>query len=153
MTINELLVSAGKIDIPSEAAAGEYGEKMDLMISMVNRDMLARPDLSDLTGDASPEMIKNNSRNHASFIYSIMLAFNPEALVNTVLWVYRSYRSRGFSTEFWPVYLNIWIEVMKKTLDEGTFTEILPLYRWLTDRGDDFASLTDGATGDNQSDI
>jgi len=64
-------------------------------------------------------------------------------LVETVLWVYRAYRSHGFRLTYWPAQLNAWMVVLKAQLSEDTFREIHPLYNWFIVNQAAFVRLTD----------
>jgi hypothetical protein len=35
--------------------------------------------------------------------------YHPEVLVETVLWVFRAYRSHGFKLTYWPAQLDMWV--------------------------------------------
>jgi hypothetical protein len=52
-------------------------------------------------------------------------------LVETILWVFRAYRSHGFHTNYWAAQLNSWIEILRNELSEEAYTEIYPYYEWM----------------------
>jgi hypothetical protein len=108
-----------------------------------HRIMLARPDLEELIGPGNAAMMQDNHHNHSRFVESILRHPNPEVLVDTVLWVYRAYRSHGFRLTYWPAQLNAWVEVIKRELSEETFRAIYPLYNWFIVNQAAFVKLTD----------
>ncbi|MDK2977747.1 MAG: hypothetical protein PWP52_461 [Bacteroidales bacterium] len=93
--------------------------------------MLSHPDINDLVGEDNLDMMKDNHANHVRFMVSIFKNFDPEVLTDTVLWVFRAYRSRRFHSNYWAAQLNSWIEILKKELSEQTFKEIFPYYEWM----------------------
>jgi len=52
-------------------------------------------------------------------------------LVETILWVFRAYRSHNFTTNYWASQLNAWIDIIKKELSPQAFSEIYPYYEWM----------------------
>ena len=82
-------------------------------------------------GAENIEMMKDNHANHVRFIGSMLHAFNAEVLVETVLWVFRAYRSRGFRHTYWAAQLNGWVEILREELSPEAFDEVYPLYEWM----------------------
>ena len=93
-----LLQSAGKINALSPKSLKEYQTKRESLVELMNTQMLARPDIQDMVGEANMEMMKDNHANHARFMESLFTEYQPEVFVETVLWVFRAYRSHGFKT-------------------------------------------------------
>jgi len=62
---------------------------------------------------------------------SVFVNYEPEVMVDTVLWVFRAYRSRNFSSTYWAAQLNTWINIYKNELSENCYKEILPFYKWM----------------------
>lgn len=115
----------------SNKASEEYFMKSEVLLSEMNAIMLKRADIKDLVGEENLLMMQDNHSNHIRFIASILKEFNPEVLVETILWVFRAYRSHGFSTNYWAAQLNTWIEVLKNQLSAESYLEINPLYNWM----------------------
>jgi hypothetical protein len=115
----------------SDLAANEYEGKSDQLISMINLRMLERPDIKDLVSENNLNMMKDNHANHVRFISSILKNRNPEVLVETILWVFRAYRSHHFTTNYWAAQLNCWIEILREVLTPESFNEIYPYYEWM----------------------
>ncbi|QTA80177.1 Uncharacterized protein dnl_24700 [Desulfonema limicola] len=132
MTKQDLIRSASELDLPQKEAAKEYVQKQEHLVLLINKTMLARPDIKELAGEKNIEMMKDNHSNHARFIGSILEYYNPEVLVNTVLWVFRSYRSRGFHQNYWAAQINAWINILCQELSSQGLEKILPLYKWLS---------------------
>lgn len=143
MNKDQLLATAGKIGQVSESTYQEYFQKGDLLTGKMNVLMLERSDLVHLIGENNVDMMKDNHANHVRFIASILRNYNAEVLTDTVLWVFRAYRSHGFSTSYWAAQLNAWIIIMKETLSTEAFREVYPIYEWMQIHIPAFVKLSD----------
>ncbi len=126
-----LLESAKELQPVSSASAQEYSQKAEQLVAAINAIMLKRPDVENLVGKNNLEMMKDNHANHIRFIASILRNYDPDVFVDCVLWVFRAYRSHGFTSNYWAAQLNLWIIILKKNLTEESFNEILPYYEWM----------------------
>jgi len=127
----------------SAKSAEEYFGKCDRLVAMMNVKMAERADIESLVGKNNIDMMKDNHANHARFIASILKNYNPEVLVDTVLWVFRAYRSHGFTSNYWAAQLNLWMVVIKETLTPECFAEVLPYYGWMQVNIPVFVKLSD----------
>jgi len=96
---------------------------------MVNRAMNERDDLLKLVGADGVRMSEDNNRNFPLFMESLFQEYHPEVLVVTALWVFRSYRSHGFASIYWPANLDTWMEVLRRELSPQAFAAIFDFYR------------------------
>ncbi len=128
---DQLLQTAKTLRQPKESAAAEFSRKRDQLAAKGNQMLADRSDLEKLVGKGNQQMAEDNNRNFARFMESMFSAYAPEVLVETVLWVFRAYRSHGFQTTYWPANLNIWVEMLKQELSSEAFEEIYPFYHWL----------------------
>ncbi len=126
-----LLTTANQIPSASINTACEYIEKSKRLIARINELMLERSDIENLIGKDNISMMKDNHTNHVRFISSILKYYNAEVLVNTVLWVYKAYPSRGFSDKYWATQLNVWMTILKEELSESGYKEVIPIYEWM----------------------
>lgn len=140
---NDLLESAKEIKNFSQSAQQEYFQNSEVLINKMNSLMLERKDLEKLIGKDNERMMKDNHANHVRFIASILKNYNHEVLVDTVLWVFRAYRSHGFSTNYWATQLNSWIVILKEVLSPESYTEVYPLYEWMQVNIPLFVKLSD----------
>lgn len=130
---NKLVTSANKLVKVSENSINEYIDKTDLLAVKMNDIMIKRIDILELIGGVKNiRMMKDNYRNHLRVIGSIMLTPNADTLVDTFLWEFRAYMSRGFSSNYWAAQVNTWIELLKENLSEKAFKEILSIYNWIS---------------------
>lgn len=147
MTKDSLMASAKLLTQPPAAVVAEFSEKREAMAAMVNRAMNERDDLLKLVGADGVRMSEDNNRNFPLFMGSLFLEYHPEVLVDTALWVFRSYRSHGFAPIYWPANLDTWVEVLRRELSPQAFTAIFVFYRWLIINIPIFTKLTDAEVG------
>jgi len=131
MTKEELIANAGKLKQPSEKTQKDFEEKLDIILSGVNKIMLSRPDLIMLIGENNEAMMQDNHRNQLRFMNSMFMGFNPDILVETVLWVFRAYPNHGCNLTYWPAMLNVVLDETEKELSKEAFDQIKPFYSWL----------------------
>jgi len=143
----DLVSSAQALPPVSAAAADEYSRKAEVLANAVSAVLLQRADLDALVGKNNLDMMKDNHANHARFIASILQRPNAEVLVESVLWVFRAYRSHGFATNYWAAQLNTWFQVLPQQLSAASWAEIRPWYEWLQVSIPIFVNLTDRAKG------
>jgi hypothetical protein len=144
MEKSSLIKSAEKITKVSEDSIKEYVGKMDLLSAKMNQVMLERKDILELIGgDKNVSMMKDNHSNHLRFVASILETPNAETLADTVLWVFRAYMSRGFSSNYWAAQINTWIQILSENLSEKAFSEISSLYNWFSVNIPHFAIAAD----------
>lgn len=129
--INQLVTSASELKPAAAEVAEAYDRHREKIVLKVNQRMLERPDIIEIVGEINMEMMKDNHADHARFIASILRHFQPETLVETVLWVFRSYGSRGFHSSYWAAQLNVWLTVLKEELPPDIYDSVLPLYNWM----------------------
>lgn len=139
----QLLASAQNLTSPPVKARDEFSAKISVFVATGNASLAARPDLNKLIGAENREMAENNNSNFALFMDSMFVAYDPVTLVETVLWVFRAYRSHGFSTTYWAANLDNWLKMLKSELSEESFTAISPFYNWLIVNIPIFVKLTD----------
>ncbi len=127
-----LLESASKIPPVTDATLKELKLKGDKIIAEVNERMLSREDCLELIGGSkNADLMKDNHTNHFKFIVSILTQYDPEVLVDTVLWVFRVYKSRGFNDCYWIAQINTWIALYNENISDNSYKEISHLYNWL----------------------
>ena len=143
MDKNTILKTATELKPVDLKIAEEYISKIDEFLIKMNSLILEREDFESLIGTGNINMMKDNHANHARFIASILKNYNPEVLVDTVLWVFRAYRSHGFKSNYWAAQLNIWVKVLKNNLSEKAFKNIYPYYEWMIINIPIFVKLSD----------
>jgi len=147
MTRDELLETAKVLPPFTTASAHEYSAQREAIVTEINQLLLQRPDIHLMVGASNIDMMRDNHANHARFVESLLLHYSAETLVETVLWVFRAYRSHGFHLTYWPAQLNAWVEVLRHRLSPESFAVIYPLYHWFIIHIPTFAALTDSRIG------
>ncbi len=140
-----ILDTAKELKPPEASFCREFEEKWEQLAAMGTRTLFERPDLDKLIGPDNQKMAEDNNRNFPRFMLSLFSDYKPEVFVETVLWVFRAYRSHGFKTTYWAANLNLWVEMLKKELSPGAFGQIYPFYAWLIINIPLFVQLTHGS--------
>lgn len=143
MSKEMLLALAETLIQPSAVSASEFEAKSEMLAAEVNRLMGARSDLVHLIGEGNISMMEDNHRNHTRFMSSVFLNYQPVILVETVLWVFRAYRSHGFHLTYWPAQLDQWVQILKLHLTPEAYQEIYPFYHWMIINQPAFVSESD----------
>ncbi len=131
MEKQHLINSALQIKQVSASTSAVYASMLDSLVAHQTSIMLQRHDISELIGGSNESILRDNIANHCRFMNSLFVNYNPEVFVETVLWVFRAYRSRGFTQNYFASQLNSWIEHLKEVLDATVFAEIFPYYHWM----------------------
>lgn len=126
-----LINTACELPAINAAAAKEYEAKATLMAGKVTSILAQRADIAGLIGPDNILMMADNHANHARFIGSILKKMDAEIFVDTILWVFRAYRSHGFSSHYWAAQLNTWIQILNLELSPEAYQEIYPVYEWM----------------------
>lgn len=135
----------------SDKTYEEYDKKSSDLTSKMNATFLERPDLTSLIGENNIDMMKDNHANHARFMASIFKFYNPDVLLETVLWVFKAYRSHGFNDQYWSAQLSTWMELLKVELSTSSFKEVLPYYEWMQTNIAIFVRLSDESLSTTKS--
>jgi hypothetical protein len=143
MTREMLLESAELLAQPSGPAADEYSFVREAIAAEINDIMSKRDDLESLIGAGNIEMMYDNHRNHARFMESLFRNYRADVFVETVLWVFRAYRSHGFKLTYWPAQLDLWAALIKKNISGESFEQIYPFYKWMIINQPAFVKISD----------
>ncbi|MFW6064918.1 MAG: hypothetical protein ACOC8Y_05020 [Candidatus Natronoplasma sp.] len=143
MDKDELIRSAKKIEEPSRNAVEEFKETKEKLAIELNKRMKKRENLEELIGSNNESMMEDNSQNMVKFLHSVFKNFEAKVFVDTILWVFKTYRSHGFRPEYWKTNLNTFVEIMKEELSEETFDELKPFLGWMIEHIPVFVKLTD----------
>jgi hypothetical protein len=143
VTMEELLISAEKLERPIPQAVTEFAARQDALAAELNRRMLARSDLERLIGADNREMMENNSRNFMRFMNSLFHEYQPQVLIETVLWVFRAYRAHGFQIAYWPANLDTAVQILREELSAPTFEAVVPFFNWLIVNIPSFVNISD----------
>ena len=149
----KLLKTARELTAPDPDHARQFSSMCDAMAAQGSITLSKREDLARLIGTKNFSMAEDNNRNFARFMDSLFSDYSPDVFVDTVLWVFRAYRSHGFQTTYWATNLNIWVDMLKDRLPGEAFNQIYPFYNWLIINIPIFTSLTDEDVPESPLDI
>lgn len=97
----------------SENAVKAYEEKLPILTEYVNKKLTEKSEYRKLIGPNPVEVMESNHENHGRFMVTMFRIKSAESFFKTVFWVYSSYISRGFSSDYFPVELTAWKEGVK----------------------------------------
>ena len=118
------------------AAAGDYLAAVDLLRQAVDAALQARPDLPALIGTEGTDGIEAmdaNHVNHARFMTSVFAQRDAAPLIDTMIYIYSSYISRGFSPNYFHIELECWAEAVTAHVPLGSAGAIGDVYRTMID--------------------
>lgn len=139
---NELLVRARSLDSPSRKALSDFAQKRELMSVRCTEELFKRKDLIKLIGTGNEAMARDNNHNFSLFMESLFGDYNSEVFLETILWVFRAYRSHGFRTTYWAANLPLWMSILEENLPPESYSEIKPFYDWILVNIPVFAKLS-----------
>ena len=140
---DQLFSEARKLPAVSQAAASEYRDGISVMKQYVDDELAGNEEVLRLIGYNDLRLMYSNHRYHADFMSTVFRLNEYELLVRVVVWVYRSYRSRGFSYDYFPVELRTWQEAVGRTLTPRASAEINRTYQWMLDQHLSFVKLAE----------
>lgn len=143
MKKEKLITSAETLSQPGPEAAEAFAARREVLTAQVLEQMRQRPDLLKLIGAENDAMLGDNAANMSRFMLSMFQQYEPVVFVETILWVFRTYRAHGFRLTFWPAFLNTWIEAVKTTLAPETADQLVPFYQWIQINIPMFTVITD----------
>lgn len=126
----------------SPEAAEEYESSLERLLSEMDREMEAEPEIDRLVG-GQLAMMRQNHRHHAVFMASVFRLNDSELLDQTVRWVYRAYLSHGFLPGYFPLELEKWKEVLGRLLSAQAAGEIHKVYDWMLERHEVYTRLAE----------
>lgn len=138
-----LITSAAALKEVSPQAAAAFTDVVEACATDLTRSMRLVPDLERLIGEGNFEVMETNHGNHFRYMSSACALFDPQSFVETVLWVLRTYRARGFSLLYWDVMLPKALDVLRTHLAPPDYEEIRPFYAWLSGNIEVFAQLSE----------
>jgi len=88
-------------------------------------------------------MMESNHRNHARYMVTVFELYDPDSFVETVLWVFRTYRAHGFHVAYWAAMLDMILDIMREELSPETYEATSPFYEWILTRIPVFTLLSE----------
>ncbi len=110
-----------------DSAAQAYEEYAVDLAKQVNRALESRPDLEEMIGHNSIDILENNTYNHMEFMKSVIKHKQGHLLVKTLPWVYKTYMAKGFMEDFFKIELEDWITALLSKKD-ARLSPIIDIY-------------------------
>jgi len=140
---NQLLESAKVLATRATSISGNLEGKLELCAAELTASLKNRPDLEDLIGVGNMSIMEMNHINHFRYMNSLAALYDPKSFVETVIWVFRTYRARGFSVQYWKVMLPEAMTILRQQLGDAHYHEFGPYYEWLHANIETFARLSE----------
>jgi len=150
MTLEQLVERARALPLVPADAAALYAASSKTMADLVNVDLLGRRDVARLIGNSPLDVMFANHANHAAFMSNVFSLGQHELMARTLPWVYRAYRGRGFSYDYFPVELEAWTRAVEACLPPAQIGQIQAIYGWMLARHPDVVLLA--GAGRNEAD-
>ena len=116
---------------------------MDEMKSIVDKLLLDHEQIQNLIGRNPIAMMKQNHHYHAALMSTIFRYGCHAVMSDIVLWVYRTYRNKGFDYEYFPVEIEAWRKAITQCLPEPEAKEADRIYMWLQQNHKQFMELSE----------
>lgn len=129
--LEKIIAEAKELPAVSFEAAKKYSEKKEILIAQVNEELKKDPLINQILGKGTLELMFENHANHANFMANVFRFNQFELLVKTIPWVYRSYKARGFSYDYFLVALQAWSKAVEDHLDNDHVQMINRIYTWM----------------------
>ena len=126
-----LMKSASALKEVSPQAAAQFERVVESCAAALTQAMKLVPELDSLVGEGNLEVMETNHGNHFRYMNATTSLFDPISFVETILWVLRTYRARGFSVRYWEFMLPRASDILSRHLDPAHYEEIKPFYDWL----------------------
>jgi len=146
MIVN-LISSLSSIHAVSPDAAKAYEKAIERLVNYVNDNLETNPKILELIGGNPFGLMRNNHSNHATFMTTVFKIGYYELLARTVPWVYRAYRARGFSYDYFPAELTAWKHAVTECLADAHSPEIIEIYDWMISHHESMIQLSVGGEG------
>lgn len=131
MSLDELINDALTVARVSVGAAESYSVGGEATCAFVNAALCSRPDIGGLIGGNPLETMNAHHANHAEFMANVLALGQHELLARTLPWVYRAYRGRGFSYDYFPIELDAWARAVERRLLAAHAVQIQVVYEWM----------------------
>jgi hypothetical protein len=143
MKKNILIESARNIVASAVFSSAVWEKNLNAHAAELNAILSRREDLEELIGPGNSSVMEMNHANHFRYMISVAALFDPKSFVETVLWVFRTYRARGFSVRYWEVMLPEARGILYRHMGDDYLRELGPYYEWLLANIPAFADLSE----------
>jgi methanogenic corrinoid protein MtbC1 len=125
------------------AAADAYQAHGASFIARVDAALKARADCAQLIGPNPLATAFDNHANHCRFMSNVFRLNNMPLLARVLPWVYRVYRARGFSLDYFPFVLNSFRDAAVAELGSELAAPVVAVYERVLELHESTAQLAD----------
>jgi methanogenic corrinoid protein MtbC1 len=146
MIIN-LIDSLSGLHAVSPDAARAYEQSLQMLVKHANDELKTNASILGLIGGNQFHLSRNH---HSSLIALITTAFkigNYELLARSIPWIYRTYRARGFSHDYFLNELAAWKRAVAECLGYVHSAEIITIYDWIVSHHENIIQLSMSGEG------
>ncbi len=130
MNLETLTREAQALSI-SHQASMQFKALKGALLEALNTHMTSLPHMATLIGGNPRSLMLDNHRNHLDFM-EMVFRFNAHGMLcQTIPWVYRTYRARGFSFDYFPIELKGWKKVIERHMEPDLSPDILAVYDFM----------------------
>lgn len=140
--IDESIADISLLDPIPTQSADLYASAMERMVSCVNREMAAQPGIQELIGHNPLQMMEMHHLDHAHFMLAAFRLHAFDLLVRLIPWFYRVYRSRGFSSDYFPIAFQCWKKALSDNMADNDGRQIAAVYDWMISRHETLSKLS-----------
>ena len=98
--------------------------------------MKSHEDVYELVGEGNISLMEMNHENHCRYMASLCSMYEPVSFVEIVIWVLRTYQSRGFDIRYWKVMLPEARKINSEIMPQEATIKLDPVYLWLEENLD-----------------
>ena len=143
--MEQVFENALQVKPVSERPAIEFRNNQPTLCQLVDQNLIAHPSLTELIGIGAVGIMKKNHQYHARFMSNVFQTNNFPLLARIAVWAYRSYKSHGFSYDYFPVELRAWQEAVSKLLPASEALEIIEVYEWMLTHHNAFIQVAESS--------
>ncbi|MBN1605266.1 MAG: cobalamin-dependent protein [Polyangiaceae bacterium] len=125
------------------AAADAYYAHGATLACRIDAALQVRPDSSQLIGPNPLATAFDNHANHWRFMSNVFRLNNMQLLARVLPWVYRVYRARGFSLDYFPFVLKSFQEAVLAELGPELAAPIAAVYERVLELHETTAALAE----------
>ncbi len=117
--------------IVPENAVDEYKKQATVLLEMVNSTVQSHyPPDTTAAGDPI-NLMTDNHRNHLLLMSNAMVLRDFDFLIKNMMWAYRTYQARGFSSDYFRVVNRAFYHAVQNTLKKEDAAPIMAIYDWM----------------------
>ena len=137
----KLIELAEQITPPTQDCSDRIIEQIDVLTNALNRRMIAREDLISLIGSGNEDLMEINHSKHFRYVASLASLYDAKNMVETILWVIRTYCAHGFSPRYWDFMLPETRQILLHHLPAEEFLQVQVIYDFISQHFTDFVNI------------